>query len=507
MTITKPQRTKKTVLDSAGKLDFGEFELQLFDDRYMNKPPHPHHHNHSGTKPVCGWLRPSCIPISIILMLIVLVVLFPLLGHSRDAMSALADATNATRHRTPLHCLDSCSFTLVESIPENLTFKSGSPEHMSTFEAWRTLLERAEKDIHIASFYWTLRGSDIFKDPSAWQGEEIFKQLTSAGSKVDIRIAQNAPSPKQPNLDTDELVQKGLAKVRSVNFTRLLEAGVLHTKFWIVDSKHIYVGSANMDWRSLTQVKELGALILDCDCLAKDLEKVFEVYWTLGQPNATVPSHWPADLSTSINADTPAQLDINGTQTQAYISSSPPPFSPDGRTQDIDAILDVIGKSKKFVHIAVMDYLPVTLYTKGKKFWPRIDDALRAAAIERGINVRLLVSKWNHTRSYMRNYLRSLTALRSRYVSIEVKMFEVPAFTPTQQQIPFARVNHNKYMVTDNMAYIGTSNWTPDYFINTGGVALVVSQSQNSSYPSQPIRDQLDAVFLRDWNSEYAHWL
>lgn len=86
-------------------------------------------------------------------------------------------------------------------------------------------------------------------------------------------------------------------------------------------------------------------------------------------------------------------------------------------------------------------------------------------------------------------------------------MFEVPAFTPTQQQIPFARVNHNKYMVTDNMAYIGTSNWTPDYFINTGGVALVVSQSQNSSYPSQPIRDQLDAVFLRDWNSEYAHWL
>lgn len=30
--------------------------------------------------------------------------------------------------------------------------------------------------------------------------------------------------------------------------------GVLHSKFWVVDGRHVYVGSANMDWRSLTQV-------------------------------------------------------------------------------------------------------------------------------------------------------------------------------------------------------------------------------------------------------------
>lgn len=35
-------------------------------------------------------------------------------------------------------------------------------------------------------------------------------------------------------------------------------------------------------------------------------------------------------------------------------------------------------------------------------------------------------------------------------------MFVVPAFTETQKKIPFARVNHNKYMVTDKTAYIGT---------------------------------------------------
>lgn len=43
------------------------------------------------------------------------------------------------------------------------------------------------------------------------------------------------------------------ADIRTVNM-RGLTTGVLHTKFWIVDKKHIYIGSANMDWRSLTQV-------------------------------------------------------------------------------------------------------------------------------------------------------------------------------------------------------------------------------------------------------------
>lgn len=33
-----------------------------------------------------------------------------------------------------------------------------------------------------------------------------------------------------------------------------LTHGVLHTKFWVVDQTHFYLGSANMDWRSLTQV-------------------------------------------------------------------------------------------------------------------------------------------------------------------------------------------------------------------------------------------------------------
>lgn len=49
--------------------------------------------------------------------------------------------------------------------------------------------------------------------------------------------------------------------MRRVEFGRLT-TGVLHTKFWIVDMKHVFIGSANMDWRALTQVKLHMPIIL-----------------------------------------------------------------------------------------------------------------------------------------------------------------------------------------------------------------------------------------------------
>lgn len=85
------------------------------------------------------------------------------------------------------------------------------------------------------------------------------------------------------------------------------------------------------------------------------------------------------------------------------------------------------------------------------------------------------------------------------------RRFIVPA-DEDQGQIPFARVNHNKYMVTDNTAYIGTSNWSADYFIDTAGIGLVMEDTspadRNETSPS--LRMDLASVFYRDWNSPYA---
>ena len=49
---------------------------------------------------------------------------------------------------------------------------------------------------------------------------------------VTIKIAQNL---QDPNLDTEELSKYDSVEVRSLNFSALVGAGILHTKLWIVD--------------------------------------------------------------------------------------------------------------------------------------------------------------------------------------------------------------------------------------------------------------------------------
>ncbi|XP_071441967.1 5'-3' exonuclease PLD3-like isoform X1 [Hetaerina americana] len=513
---SRKRETSFQSTDSRGKLDVAEAELEPWDTRCVLRTDAG---MGSEEERWGGWCcRPSCIPISIILVLIVLVVLLPLLDQKwdterREESSLLAAQLNA--------CHSSCRITLVESIPEGVEFpNSTSSGHPSTFSAWKNLLQVAERTVEIASFYWTLKRGDVVPDPSAEQGEEIFQSLLLAGTKrgLRIRIAQNYPTQWQPNVDTEILQKRGAAEVRSLNFPHLVGGGVLHTKFWLVDRKHFYVGSANMDWRSLTQVKEMGAAVYNCSCLASDIGKIFDVYWFLGQEGAQIPPKWPDQFSTPYGRDTPMNLTFNSSNTLTYLSSSPPSFCPKGRTVDLDAILDVIKHAEKFIYVAVMDYYPLTLYTPKIRFWPQIDDGLRTAAIEQKVKIRLLVSVWNQTRPSLPHFIKSLTDLTGAYpwVDIEAKYFRVPS-TPSQAKIPFARVNHNKYMVTDNAAYIGTSNWAGDYFTNTGGVGFVIKDpihnflsndkedSADSTEGESNIRDQLEAVFERDWNSDYAH--
>ncbi|XP_037073588.1 5'-3' exonuclease PLD3-like [Pollicipes pollicipes] len=431
-----------------------------------------------------GRLRPACVWLTLLAGLALLVLLVP----------------GAEVARTRSRAVDSCSISLVESIPIGLTYNS-SVSHMSTFDAWQRLLRLATGSVSIASYYWTLLGRDVVPDPSAAQGEEIYRQLTQTGlrSDVTLKIAQNTPDGKSN--DTQHLADIGAAEVRSLDFPRLVGAGILHTKMWLVDARHFYVGSANLDYRSLTQVKELGALVQDCKPLAADMDKIFQVYWLVGGDTGRIPDEWPDQYHTDINKDNPLPVSLPDETAYVYLSSSPPALCPPGRTSDGDAIVHTIDAARKCVHIAVMDYYPMLIYGRFT-FWPVIDDALRRAAVDRGVEVLLLASHWNHTHADMYHGLRSLQALNGtrKHIRIEVRMFEVPP--SSGQQIPYSRVNHNKYMVTDQVAYIGTSNWSGDYFVNTGGIGLVVNSSSPAS--AGALRSQLEAVFQRDWQSDHS---
>lgn len=301
----------QTVLENNAPGAPGDDDFELWDQSQMLA--HQQRNVYNKTSVCC---KPSCIPITFILILIVLVVLLPLLDHQNDKQVAKSNSTFggmcpdacrwvntvnsfACKRRT---CVPSLitdhlhhvylvliapkwillrkinephsplfSIQLVESIPEGLLYPDGSPSFMSTFDAWQMLIAQATKTITIGSFYWSLKSDEVYNHSSSWQGDKIFQQLLSAGidRKIDVKIAQSAPTQVSPNIDTEILVKRKAAKVRSVNFPKLLGGGVLHTKLWIIDNTHFYLGSANMDWRSLTQVsrKHYNLFIVSVWCI------------------------------------------------------------------------------------------------------------------------------------------------------------------------------------------------------------------------------------------------
>uniref|UniRef100_A0A915N2I9 PLD phosphodiesterase domain-containing protein n=1 Tax=Meloidogyne javanica TaxID=6303 RepID=A0A915N2I9_MELJA len=261
------------------------------------------------------------------------------------------------------------------------------------------------------------------------------------------------------------------AALRGVKNSSKLCSGILHSKLWIVDNQHFYLGSANMDWQSLTEVKELGILMKNCSCLAWEFNKIFSVYWRVGQEQK-IPSVWPVSLQTKFNSNHPLQLRFNSSMPlNVFISHSPSALNPKGREHDLMAIIGLMNKANQKIKIAVMDYLPITLFMKeNNTFWPAIDDAIRTAAF-RGVHVQMLISIWPHSKKEAIPYLRSLLQINEalpKRGSISIKFFRVPV-SPEQAKLKFARVNHNKYMVTDEAAWIGTSNWSGDYLWYNNG--------------------------------------
>ncbi|KAL1245105.1 5'-3' exonuclease PLD3 [Trichinella spiralis] len=401
-------------------------------------------------------LKPSCLPITIIVIFIAMVIMFSLLNED------YIEDVVILKEEKQLCSQQNCRISLVESIPMGMQFAVNLSFVESTYDTWRELLAISENSVHIGAFYWSLRAKDMLADDSDAQGTDLFNLLEKVGRKRKISIAQNL-GDEQSVRESELLDKQGLAEIRSLNFSKWFGSGVLHTKLWIIDEEHFYIGSANMDWRALTQVKELGVAVYNCSCLARDLDKIFQVY-----------------------CSSPMRINLNGIPSDVYFSSSPEAFCPRHREKDIDALINVIDKATDFVHVAVMDYLPMVEYVKYPWFWPRIDNAIRAAAFNRKVKVKLLISQWNHTKPSMFAFLNSLAAFGAGLAPdrILIKIFVVPTYSEKQAKIPYSRVNHNKYMITEDTAYIGTSNWVGDYFLNTAGAAM--------------------ELFDRDWNSSFA---
>ncbi|XP_062303827.1 inactive phospholipase D5 isoform X2 [Osmerus eperlanus] len=405
---------------------------------------------------------------------------------------------------TEENCGRDCSITLVENIPEDLTLSINGMTHVPLTSGLHSLLDRTKRSVEVVSPVWDLNSWDQETWPNtASEGQLLFQRLVNLRSRgVQLKVASSLT-------DNTELraMAKHEAEVRYVNMTALTRGG-LHSSFWVVDRKHVYIGSAGMDWRALSKRKELGVIVYNCSCLALDLHRVFSFYWQL-QYRDYIPSIWSKRVTALYGKDSPLALTLNETDATAYVSASPEPFCPKDRTKDVDAINEVIRDAKSFIYISITDYLPLLNRTyRGTvitRYWSAIDEMIREAVVLRGVRVRMLISFWKETHPLTFNFVTSLKSLCMELsnCSLEAKFFSKREWMDGFQQV----LNHNKYMVTDSAVYIGNHDWVGREFVYNAGAGLVIRPSQSLEDRGPGIVEQVKAVFERDWTSRFARSL
>jgi phosphatidylserine/phosphatidylglycerophosphate/cardiolipin synthase-like enzyme len=184
---------------------------------------------------------------------------------------------------------------LVESIPKGLEDLRGTPGVQYTEEVLVRLTRAARSTIDLTAMYWSLLPDPTGADESgftpeqfaamgAGTGRALYEALREAAARgVRFRILES-PGFSQGKSESATLKEEypDRIEIHQVNMSDWYGGGggIMHQKIWIFDGRHIYLGSANMDWRSITQVKEMGVAVEDCPELAADATKYFDGWCT-----------------------------------------------------------------------------------------------------------------------------------------------------------------------------------------------------------------------------------
>jgi phosphatidylserine/phosphatidylglycerophosphate/cardiolipin synthase-like enzyme len=364
-------------------------------------------------------------------------------------------------------------FEIVESTPVGTIL--ANPDIRNAHEVWLDMVGNAKKSIDAEEFYVSNQAGEPL-------GDVIAGIIAAARRGVSVRMIVDAGMYRTYPETVDSLGRQKNITTRVIDFRRLA-GGIQHSKYFIVDGEEIFFGSQNFDWRALKHIHELGIRLRNKEAI-QVYRDIFELDWKLSEKNE--PSLIKEALMPK-SYSVPIRMVEGPGDTLAFIpTASPRSLIPDTTLWDETNIVKLIDAAHSDV---MLQFLTYSSLTKGGSMYTVFNDALLRAA-HRGVKVRLIVSDWEKYHAEVEQ-LKKLALIPN----IEVKFSSIPDLPG--EYIPFARVEHCKYIVVDSSScWLGTSNAEKSYFYNTRNVGVVVFNSK--------IAGILRRVFLKGWNGPYT---
>lgn len=376
------------------------------------------------------------------------------MGLSKLVFVLVATSAAAAAHA------QSAAITLIQSIPVETTLAQPDLPHAQ--DAWVKLFAGARSSIDLGQFYL----NNLADSPL----EPAIRELEKAGARgVKIRVIAD-PGMVKNDVATYERFKKIPGLEMRLYDIKKLTGGIIHAKYFVVDQKHVFVGSQNFDWKALSQIHETGVQVTN-PSIARQLKAIFDIDWQICATGQA-----PAPATPIETADSAVEL-----------VASPPQFNPSNVRAALPVLKQLLRSARSTLRAQVMSY-----NTTGKAGarWGEIDDELRAAA-KRGVKVELMVADWN-TGKPMIDQLKEL----HQVPGVTVKIVSIPALA-SGECLSFSRVMHTKLLVIDEKAlWVGTSNWSKGYFDATRGVEMVFRMPEMAK--------RGDRIFETLWSSRYA---
>lgn len=377
----------------------------------------------------------------------------------------------------PIFGEDTASMQLVQSFPLETTFSLPSGV-LDTQKVWVEMVQKARKTIDVEQFYLMNRTESGM--------EAVVQEMEKAGRRgVKIRMLVDILE-----IGYDPFTLKRLENIPGLEFRVMpmskMTGGIQHAKYWIIDDETAFVGSQNFDWRSLEHIHEVGLLIRN-KAFVNKLQELFNYDWRLAGMTL------PPLVEPLKGRSTAKSFSLPQNENDIELVASPPALLPKDIPSSEEALLALIKSAKKAIRIQIQKYTPIEIYTSDKKpiYWTSFDDALREAALLRGVNIELMVSDWNVASLHNLGALRSLAMVPG----ISVKIVSIPQYS--KEHIDQARLIHGKYLIVDNRFFwLGSSNMTENYFYRSRNVEVVGKDPK--------IIQELDDTFKMLWNSRYA---